>query len=340
MKVPKLRSGNQDRSWNILTRHQRSLASLFVLTSQMYFLGLSLPDIQIMMCLLLGEALSLNAINRVSLKAQEQMEIHRQARIEKTPAYIVVDGVWVDIMYPTGETKIDEAGSERKCQQVERRVVLVAMAVWEDGTREIIHYEVAEGESEETWEEMFKNMIERGLDASKVRIVSSDGANGLAKVIEEYLPEGRQQRCIAHKVRNIEQNLEYNNLKKEDEEGKELTEEEAKAKRKSEIIEDAYEVYEAETKEEAEKKLEEFEEEWKDKEPKAVKNFLRGKEKTLEYYDEPEEMWKHIRTTNHLERFFRDFRQRSDEIGAFRNEASCLGIIFMLLRYQQAKYRR
>ncbi len=80
-----------------------------------------------------------------------------------------------------------------------------------------MHYEVAEGENQEKWEEMFKNMIERELDTSKVRIVSSDGTNGLAKVIEEYLPEGRQQRCISHKVRNIEQNLEYKDLGKEDE---------------------------------------------------------------------------------------------------------------------------
>ena len=62
LSVPKLREGNEDRPWNILTRYQRSLASLFVLTSQMYVLGLPLPDIQIMMCMLLGQALSLNAI--------------------------------------------------------------------------------------------------------------------------------------------------------------------------------------------------------------------------------------------------------------------------------------
>ena len=125
-----------------------------------------------MMCMLLGQALSLNAINRVSLTAQSQMELHRQEDIEKTPAYLIVDGVWVSIMYPTGETKIDEVGHERECKEVKKKVVLVAMAVWEDGTRSIIHYEVSEVESQEAWEEMFKRMIERGLDASKVKIVS------------------------------------------------------------------------------------------------------------------------------------------------------------------------
>ena len=39
LSVPKLREGNEDRSWNILVRYQRSLGSLFVLTSQMYVLG-------------------------------------------------------------------------------------------------------------------------------------------------------------------------------------------------------------------------------------------------------------------------------------------------------------
>ena len=58
-------------------------------------------------------------VNKQSgLTAQRQMEVHRQAAIEKTPAYLIVDGVWVNIMYQTGETKIDEAGHERKCQKV------------------------------------------------------------------------------------------------------------------------------------------------------------------------------------------------------------------------------
>jgi hypothetical protein len=39
----------------------------------------------------------------------------------------------------------------------------------------------------------------------------------------------------------------------------------------------------------------------------------------------------HVRTTNHLERLFREFRTKSDEIGAFPHETSCLTVFFSLL---------
>ena len=41
-------------------------------------------------------------------------------------------------------------------------------------------------------------------------------------------------------------------------------------------------------------------------------------------------MHRHLRTTNHLERLFREFRTKSDEIGAFPNETSCLTLFWLL----------
>jgi transposase-like protein len=37
-------------------------------------------------------------------------------------------------------------------------------------------------------------------------------------------------------------------------------------------------------------------------------------------------------TSNALERFFREFRNKADEIGAFPNQDSCLTLFFLILR--------
>ena len=47
-----------------------------------------------------------------------------------------------------------------------------------------------------------------------------------------------------------------------------------------------------------------------------------------------------IRTTNHLERFFREFRNRADEIGAFSNETSCLTLFYVVMLRDHAKHQR
>ncbi|MFN8968587.1 MAG: transposase, partial [Pseudanabaena sp.] len=48
----------------------------------------------------------------------------------------------------------------------------------------------------------------------------------------------------------------------------------------------------------------------------------------------------HIRTTNHLDRLFREFRTKSDEIGAFPNETSCLTLFWLVVERDHAKHDR
>ncbi|KAM3104652.1 transposase [Phormidesmis sp. 146-33] len=48
----------------------------------------------------------------------------------------------------------------------------------------------------------------------------------------------------------------------------------------------------------------------------------------------------YIQTTNHLERLFREFRAKSDEIGAFPNEISCLTVFCMVVERDHAKHDR
>jgi hypothetical protein len=48
----------------------------------------------------------------------------------------------------------------------------------------------------------------------------------------------------------------------------------------------------------------------------------------------------HLRTTNHLERLFREFRAKSDEIGAFPNETSCLTLFWLVVERDHAKHDR
>ena len=47
-----------------------------------------------------------------------------------------------------------------------------------------------------------------------------------------------------------------------------------------------------------------------------------------------------IRSTNLLERFFREFRTKADEIGAFPNESSCLTVFHLIVVRDHAKHDR
>lgn len=341
LKVPKLRRGNKEREWKILTRYQRCLQYVLDELLYIYVLGLSLRDLQEVLCVLFGSLLSVGAINQVTYKVQSEMTAWQQRPVEQTPPIILVDGVWVKILYPTGETWLDQAGHTRQQRRVQERVILAALAVWPDGHYHLLHYEVAETEDEANWKVFWHHLIERGLEAQTVKLVVSDGTKGLLAAMAMYLPKAKLQRCTVHKVRGFERYLSYQALPETDPDtGQPLTETEAKAQRKAEICIDAHNIFKAPTQIEAQLRLDQFVDKWQTLEPRAVKNFKWGLNRCFEFYEFDKTLHPLIHSTNLLERFFREFRAKSDEIGSFPNETSCLTIFHLVMVRDHAKHNR
>jgi transposase-like protein len=338
--VPKLRHSNKVRSWRILERYQRSVRGLLDFAGYLYIMGLSLRDLQEALYFLLGNVISRTAVNQVTLKVQERMEAQRQAAIVQTPPILIVDGVWVEIQYTLDGFKIDQAGHQRQQREAQERVILVAMAVWPNGDYHIFHYEVAEVEDEQAWVTFFAHMIARGLNSQDVKLLVSDGTKGLLAAMTQCLPQAQQQRCITHKVRGMKQYLSYSQLPDTDDSPQTLSKSEFKKLLWKAIKQDAYDIFDAPTLEHAQQRLEAFIGKWEPLQPKAVHAFCWGIKRTLTFYNFDKELFVHIRTTNHLERFFREFRNKADEIGAFPNETSCLTLFFLVMLRDHAKHDR
>jgi putative transposase len=340
LSVPKLRHSNSLRDWQILHRYQRGLGHLLNFCLCLYVMGLSLRDLQEVLYPLLGAVLSVNAINRVTEVAQRQMNQKRTATITRSPSILLVDGVWVSIQYPSDETFEDQAGHLRKVRQAEDRVVLVAMGIWSDGTRQILHYEIAHSESQLAWGSFFEQLQQRGLNLPAIELVVSDGTNGLPAVLETSVPQAQHQRCITHKVRAMLRHLDYEQLATHDLQGLPLSPSDAKRLRYSQVQSDAYDIYDTDDSIEAIERLVTFVENWKPIEPKAVKSFLNDILLTFSFYDFEIVLYPLLRTTNALERLFREFRTKTDEIGAFPNENSCLTLFFLVMQREHAKHDR
>ena len=340
LQVPKLRRRNQEREWQILGRYQRQLGNLLDWLCCLYVMGLSLRDLQEALYFLIGHVISRSAVNQVTLKVQQQLDSHRQRPIAQTPEILIVDGVWVDIQYTLDAYKVDRSGHQRQRRQAEERVIIAALAVWADGTHEMLHYAVAKGEGEAEWNAFFEQLITRGLIPKAIKLVVSDGTLGLPKALKQQLPNAQQQRCITHKVRGLDRYLAFAKLPTLNAEGEVLSVEEGKRRRRYEIKAQAYEIYKAESVDIAQQRLETFVATWQSLEPKAVKAFQRHLDLTFTFYKFEDALHSHIRTTNHIERLFREFRTKSDEIGAFPNETSCLTVFFLVVQRDHAKHDR
>ncbi len=341
LRVPKLRRGNKSRQWQVLVRYQSALQTVMDKASYLYALGLSLRDLQEALYLFLGRVLSRTAINRVTLAMQSQMNAWRQQPISQTPPILIVDGVWVTILYPTGETWTDRSGHQRQQVRGQERVILAALAVWPDGRYHIIHYEVAEDENADTWSTFFLHLTNRRLDPQAVQVVVSDGTKGLLQALKTFLPQADLQRCTVHKVRGFVRHLSYQDLLDTDPQtGQPLTEKQARQQRRRAMKTDALDIFKAPTKPEAEQRLADFMTKWQPLEPNAVRNFTWGIKRCFTFYQLDTALHPLVRSTNLIERFFREFRTKSDEIGAFPNEDSCLTVFHLVMVREHAKHDR
>lgn len=339
--VPKLRRGNRRRQWRILTRYQSALQSVLDRALYAYTMGLSLRDLQELLYLFLGHMLSRTAVNRITVAVQDTMTTWCSHPLDATPPVLIVDGVWVKILYPTGQTWTDASDHVRQEVRGEERVILTGLAVWPDGQHSILHYEVAVDETQDTWATFLKHLLERGLDPSRLQLVVSDGTTGLLEALADHLPQTASQRCTEHKARGLARYLTYQTLPTADATtGQPLSESQARQQRHAEILHEARDIFQAPTEAEARQRLESFEAKWTSLEPKAVHTFTWGLKRCFTFYQFPDELHVSIRSTNLLERFFREFRTKADEIGAFPNEDSGLTLFYLVMVREHAKHER
>jgi putative transposase len=84
---------------------------------------------------------------------------------------------------------------------VSQGVLVVSAVRAPDGLREILGVEVADTESEATYQELFRSLKERGLGG--VELVVSDEHAGLKVAIERHFQGASSQRCQVHYARNL-----------------------------------------------------------------------------------------------------------------------------------------
>jgi len=339
--VPKLRAGNANRPWQVLKRYQLAMPLLLDQALYLYTLGLSLRDLQEALYVLFGHVLSREAVNRVTIAAQSPMETWRTRAITDTPPILIVDGVWGQVLFPSGATWTDQSGHERREMRAQDQVILTVMGVWPDGRHQIIHYQLAAAEDTAGWSDLLAALIARGLDASAVQLVVSDGSTGLPAALSTHLPHAKQQRCVVHKIRGLERAFCYRDLPTTDPVTQEpLTYEAARRLRRQQLSTDAHAIFEAPTRTQAEARLAQFRATWGTLESEVVRLLIKDVDACMTFYQCDHRLHPLIRSTNLLERFFREFRTKSDEIGAFPNDLSCLVVFHLIVIRDDAKHDR
>ena len=306
------RSSGDDRVWfspQVLPPYLKRTNSIEELIPWLYLKGISTGDFSEALQALVGErakGLSANVVVRLKEQWSDEYEAWSKRDLsQKHYVYVWADGIHVNV-------RLEDDANKKQC-------ILVLIGATADGRKELIAILDGYRESEQSWSELLLGLKHRGLTMAP-KVAVADGALGFWAAARKTFPEMREQRCWVHKTANV-----LNNLPKS-----------VQTKARS----DLHNIWQAETREAANKAFDHFLEKYRAKYPKACETLNKDRDVLLTFYDFPTEHWAHLRTTNPIESTFATIRLRHRRTKGNGTRRTSLAMMFKLAESASKKWRR
>jgi putative transposase len=259
----------------LFSRYQRNEKALVLALMEMYVEGVSTRKVKEITEELCGTSFSKSLVSSLASSLDSALEAWRMRRLEAASyPYVFIDARYEKV-------------------RVDRRVVsqgvLLVSAVRDDGFREIVGVEVADTESEATYQELFRSLKTRGLKG--VELVVSDDHKGLKAAIAPHFQGTSWQRCQVHYARNLLGMVGHD--------------------RRKELAEGLRGVFAAPSREVALRLTSELAERWCRSHPKVAEYLEEHIEECLSCLAFPDSHRRRIRTTNGLERLNQEIKRRT-----------------------------
>ena len=300
LRVPQDREGSF--STELFARYQRSEKALVLALMEMYVEGVSTRKVADVTEVLCGTTFSKSQVSQLAGTLDGDLAAWRERPlIADSYPYLFVDARYEHV---------------RVKGQVVSQGALIVSAIRDDGRREILAVDVADTESEATYQELFRCLKQRGL--AGVRLVTSDDHAGLRAAIARHFQGASWQRCQVHFARNLLGLV--------------------GASRRRDLAIGLRQVFTASTREQALASARELAGEWRGSHPKVASAFDEELEPCLACLAFPMAHRSRIRTTNGQERLNQEIKRRTRVVRIFPNTAACLRLVTALCMEQSEEW--
>jgi transposase-like protein len=295
VQIPQVRDAPETYRSRLMTFLRGNSDVLERLAVEMYARGLSTRDIEDALEEATGDRLlSRTAVSQITEVLWDEYE----AFAERDLSGFEVEYLFLDAVY---ESLRQQGGGKEG--------VMSAWAICADGRKAMLHLALGNKESYANWLEFLRDMVRRGLQTPV--LVTTDGAPGLMRAVEEVFPNSLRQRCLAHKTRNVTDKVPDSP--------------------RTEVKNAVRAAYYAPNRGVADMIAADVLKTYQRDYPAAMRSFQDDWEACVAYLRCPAIHHKRIRTTNLLERSFLEERRRTRAIPRFFSQKSCLKLVFATL---------
>jgi len=279
----------------VFERYNRYEPEVAEALTQMFVNGVSTHKVGEIAATLTGVAPSASAVSRLNQTLTEQYEAWRKRPLLPHYRIVYLDGIHFTV---------------RHGAKTDPTMILTALGVDLEGNREVLALRACAEEDKDGWSCLLQDL--RTREVSLIDLLVTDGHDGLLAAVSSLFPATPRQRCLVHKQRNV-----MNAIPKREQQ---------------EVATELAGIWKQEKKEDALLNLAAFKAKYRQRYPEAIRSLCEDEEHLLTFYAFPPVMHRYIRSTNAIESFFSNVRQRTDQIDAFTTETSCLTIVWAVMQ--------
>ena len=295
--VPRSRKGKFPSK--LLARYARRCRSVDKVLLACFCLGLSTRKAASVLAPVLGEKVSASTISRIARGLDREVAKYHSRELTDQYQYLFFDGV---VLKSKGALK------------VQKKILLCAFGITVQGRHEMIDFYPAASESGACWEAFLRDLYQRGVKGEVCELIATDGGTGLHHALQIVYPKAPLQRCWAHKIRNV-----LDRVKKKDQPA---------------VKKALGRISHAANRREATQTYWRFSSRWKKAYPRAVACLQKDFDQLLSFFQiKNSELWSRLRTTNLIERAFREVRRRTRPMGVMAHTQSLQRIVFAVFHY-------
>jgi len=300
LKIPRTRTFSARVLLRRFARRTFSIERLILLS---FLLGLSTRKVGQALLPILGERVSHATVSQLGKQLDRAVQAYHQRPLSDTYEVLLFDGIVMKRRTGIGAQK---------------RTVLVALGIKSDGKREVIDFRQVHGESQAAWEAFLHDLYRRGLEGHCLKLIVVDGGKGLLAALPLAYGDVPIQRCWAHKTRNI-----LNYVKQADQ---------------KKVKKGLHRISHARDLRQAHKAAQRFMTRWQTSYPKAVQCLRQDLPEMLSFLQIKLSLPPlALRTTNAIERRFREIRRRTRPMGTFSDRTSMDRIMFSVFTHENLK---
>lgn len=291
----------------ILVRYARRTRDFENAVLTMYINGQSCRRVKKTLKKLFKLELSAASISVILQAAQSKLDEWRRKPINREYTALILDGVHINLRVGLKTLKPRKNMKKNSTSGV----VVAVMGIRKDGSKEILSFKICSGESKDECSAILMDLYNRGLRLEPGAPIIHDGSEGLATGATEAFPFNPHQLCVFHFIRGINEH--------------------ADSKKQAEKIQkEVSDIYNLNLKQKD--AVLEFE--------KLVKRLWRVNLRvagyisrhyllTLTYLTYQRSLHESFKTTNYLERTFREINRKIYDVGVFPNLRAAERIIFL-----------